>query len=55
MQKVLVTGADGFIGHNLVKKLLSEGKEVYGVVYPGNNIYEKEKNDSLHIMLLTSG
>lgn len=49
MKKVLVTGADGFIGHNLVKKLLSEGKEVYGIVYPGHNIYERCLNKNLHI------
>lgn len=49
MEKVLITGADGFIGHNLVDKLLSEGKEVYGIVYPGNNIYEKYDDGDLHI------
>lgn len=49
MDKVLITGADGFIGHNLVNKLLSEGKEVYGIVYPGHNIYENRKEDKLHI------
>lgn len=49
MKKVLVTGADGFIGRNLIRKLLSEDKEVYGIIYPGNNIYENEKNDKLHI------
>jgi len=49
MKKVLITGANGFIGHNLVNKLLSEGKEVYGVVYPGHNIYENVCNENLHI------
>ena len=49
MEKVLVTGADGFIGRNLVKKLLSENKEVFGIVYPGHNIYENDENENLHI------
>lgn len=49
MEKVLITGAGGFIGHNLVNKLLSEGKEVYGIVYPGHNIYKNYRNANLHI------
>ena len=31
--KVLVTGAGGFIGSRLVKKLISEGHEVYGTIH----------------------
>ena len=49
MNNILVTGADGFIGRNLVCKLLELGKEVYAVVYPGNNIYEGNNNDKLHV------
>ena len=49
MKKVLITGADGFIGRNLVKKLLAAGKEVYGIVYPGNDIYKDNQNPNLHI------
>ena len=52
MQKVLVTGADGFIGRNLVSKLLAEGKEVYGIVYPGNDPYVNIKNSNLHVICM---
>ena len=33
--KVLVTGADGFVGRWLVRRLLADGREVYGAVRPG--------------------
>lgn len=36
MKKVLVTGADGFIGRHLVNKLLSENIETFAITYPGN-------------------
>lgn len=49
MEKVLVTGADGFIGHHLVNKLLCENKEVYAIVYPGHNIFEGEYRDNFHV------
>lgn len=52
MQKVLVTGADGFIGSNLVYSLLSGGTEVYAVVYPGNTIYQNSKSPNLHVISL---
>lgn len=49
MKKVLITGADGFIGKNLVKRMLAYGKEVYAIVYPGNNVYDECQNEKLHI------
>jgi GDP-4-dehydro-6-deoxy-D-mannose reductase len=33
--RVLVTGADGFVGRSLVRRLLDDGREVYGAVRPG--------------------
>ena len=32
--KVLVTGADGFVGSWLVRRLLADGREVYGAIRP---------------------
>ena len=33
--KVLVTGADGFVGRFLVRRLLDDGRDVYAAVQPG--------------------
>lgn len=33
MSKVLVTGADGFIGSHLVEKLIEDGHDVRAMVY----------------------
>jgi len=47
MNKVLITGAAGFIGYHLSKRLLSEGFEVYGIDNL-NSYYEKSlKQDRL--------
>lgn len=35
MMRVLVTGADGFVGRSLVRRLLDDGREVFGAVRPG--------------------
>ncbi len=32
--RVLVTGADGFVGRSLVRRLLADGREVFGAVRP---------------------
>jgi len=35
--KVLVTGADGFVGRWVIRRLLGDGREVYGAVRPGQS------------------
>src|SRR5256886_7666767 len=35
--KVLVTGADGFVGRWLARRLLADGREGYGAVRPGQS------------------
>src|SRR5207253_2833417 len=37
VEKVLVTGADGFVGRWLIRRLLGDGREVYGAVRPGQS------------------
>jgi len=41
--KVLVTGADGFVGRWLIRRLLDDGREVYGAVRPA----EPQRDDGL--------
>jgi nucleoside-diphosphate-sugar epimerase len=37
--KVLVTGADGFVGRWLVRRLLDDGREVYGATRPSQGAH----------------
>ena len=50
MKNVLVTGADGFIGKNLVMELLKNNIDVYAVIYPGNNVYKNIVHHKLHVI-----
>lgn len=49
MRKVLVTGADGFIGKNLVKSLLQNNIHVYAIIYPDRSSLEEMIDERLHI------
>jgi nucleoside-diphosphate-sugar epimerase len=40
--KILVTGAAGFVGSNMVRRLLSENAEVYAIVRPGADLWRLE-------------
>ena len=42
-KKVLITGAEGFIAHYLIKKLLSKNFQVYGSYYKKNKITKNSK------------
>lgn len=44
MEKVIITGADGFIGSNLIKKLVENNIEVWAVVYPNSITKERVNN-----------
>lgn len=49
MKKVLVTGAAGFIGRNLVEKLLAKNVETFAVVMPGEESCFRE-NEKLFLI-----
>ena len=49
MKKVVVTGANGFIGKVLTKTLLEKGVEVYAVVTNAESMSDL-KSDKLHIL-----
>jgi dihydroflavonol-4-reductase len=44
-ERVLVTGASGFIGYHLVQALVEAGREVYCFVRPTSNIHQLETFD----------
>lgn len=44
MEKVIVTGADGFIGSNLLKKFDELQTEVWAVIYPKSNTKHRIEN-----------
>lgn len=52
MKRVLITGADGFIGRHLVARLLREGIEVHAVVHPEHNIYVNNTDNNLKVYSL---
>jgi nucleoside-diphosphate-sugar epimerase len=49
MEKVLVTGANGFIGTKLCKKLLCKNFCVHGAVRPGKSSFLPEGVEAVHI------
>lgn len=50
-KKIVISGADGFVGSNLVKYLAKNGYEIYAIVLPNNKATEKiRKLDSVHIV-----
>ena len=52
--KILVTGAAGFIGFHLAKKLLDEGYEVFGLDVINEYYDKKLKLDRLNVLGITS-
>jgi nucleoside-diphosphate-sugar epimerase len=49
MKRVLITGANGFIGTTLCKKLLNKNFCVYGAVRPGKSSFLPEGVEAVHI------
>ena len=52
--KILVTGAAGFIGFHLAKKLLDDGYEVFGLDVINEYYDKKLKLDRLNVLGITS-
>lgn len=50
MKKVIVTGATGFVGHWVVKELLSRGIEVIAVVRENSNNLDKIKGENIRVV-----
>lgn len=52
MDKVLVTGANGFIGQHLVKKLIEKGYLVYSLVMPNTSLGELALLDNKNMKIV---
>ncbi len=51
MKTAVITGADGFIGSHLVKKLVREGYEVWGLTVPESTTHSRiEHLDHVHVL-----
>ena len=50
MKKAVITGASGFIGKALTKKLLEEDIEVYAIVRSKNKVKEFLNNPFFHVI-----
>lgn len=50
MKKVIVTGATGFVGHWVVKELLSHGIEVIAVIRENSSNLNKIKNENIRVV-----
>ncbi len=46
--KVLITGANGYIGHHVVKALLDKGAEVIACVIVTNDVDERAERKALN-------
>lgn len=52
MEKVIITGVTGFVGHSLAERLLSQGIEVFGVGRSENKFSNLEKYSGFHKIVL---